>query len=341
MAVVTVRWGDRGLDILDQRRLPLTERRLILATVDEVCEAIRTLAVRGAPAIGVAAAYGVAIAAREKTDEAFVRSSIVKLRMTRPTAVNLFHALDRMEAEVSAAFDSGDPAAFLLDRARLIHDEDIHICRALSEHGAELLSDSDTVLTHCNAGALATGGGGTALGIVYAAAAQGKRISVFADETRPLLQGARLTAWELRENGIPVTVICDNMAAEVMRRGLVDCVIVGADRIAGNGDAANKIGTYGLSVLARAHHIPLYVAAPLTSFDFRISSGSGIPIEERAESEIHTIAGVRIAPEGVSFFNPSFDVTPAENISAIVSEMGVARPPFGPVLQQWAASRAG
>jgi methylthioribose-1-phosphate isomerase len=338
MPVETMRWSGVGLDIIDQRLLPRSETRVLLVTVEAVCGAIETLAVRGAPAIGVAAAYGVVVAARERTDEAYVRSSIERLRKTRPTAVNLFNALERMEETVSGAFSSGDPVGRLLARARELHDEDLRICRELSGHGAELLSDGDTVLTHCNAGALATAGWGTALGVIYAASAQGKRIRVYADETRPLLQGARLTAWELHKSGIPVTVICDSMAAEVMRRGLVDCVIVGADRIAANGDTANKIGTYGLSVAARAHGIPLYVAAPLTSFDFRIASGSGIPIEERKDAEIHTISGVRIAPDGVSFFNPAFDVTPAENISAIISEKGVARPPFGAVLERWAAS---
>jgi methylthioribose-1-phosphate isomerase len=341
MPVETLRWNEKGLDIIDQRFLPREERRVILVTVDAVCEAIMTLAVRGAPAIGVAAAYGVVVAAGERADEHYVRSSIARLRKTRPTAVNLFHALDRMEAAVSGAFASGDPAGRLLSEAEAVHAEDDRICRELSEHGAQLIPDGCSVLTHCNAGALATSGWGTALGVLYAARAQGKRIRVYADETRPLLQGARLTAWELHKSGIPVTVICDNMAAVLMRRGAVDCVIVGADRIAANGDTANKIGTYGLSVLARAHGVPFYVAAPLTSFDFSIPSGDEIPIEERAGAEVHTISGIRIAPEEVSFFNPSFDVTPAENITAIVSERGIARAPFGPALERWAAAVRG
>ena len=335
MPVATLAWKDGGLDIIDQRLLPLIEKHLLLATVPEVCEAIETLAVRGAPAIGVAAAYGVVVAARERADEAHVRAAILRLRKTRPTAVNLFSALDRMERAVGEAFSSSDPAGRLLELAHALFEEDLRICRELSEHGAELLSDGDTVLTHCNAGGLATTGWGTALGVIYAAVEQGKRISVFADETRPLLQGARLTAWELHRVGIPVTVICDNMAAAVMQRGGINHVITGADRIAGNGDTANKIGTYGLSIIAREHGVPFYIAAPLTSFDFQIATGDEIPIEERKDSEIHTINGVRIAPEGVSFFNPSFDVTPAENISAIISEKGVARKPYGPALAEW------
>ncbi len=338
MPVATLAWKDGGLDIIDQRLLPLTEKHLLLTTVPEVCEAIETLAVRGAPAIGVAAAYGVVVAAGEREDEAHVRAAIARLRKTRPTAVNLFNVLDRMERAVGDAFASGDPAGRLLELARAVHEEDLRICRALSVHGAELLSDGDTVLTHCNAGGLATSGWGTALGVVYAAVEQGKRIRVYADETRPLLQGARLTAWELHRNGVPVTVICDNMAAAVMRTGVINHVITGADRIAANGDTANKIGTYGLSIIARAHGVPFYIAAPLTSFDFGIATGAEIPIEERKDSEIHTIGGVRLAPEGVSFFNPSFDVTPSENISAIISEKGVARNPYGPALAEWERS---
>ncbi|MCE5250711.1 S-methyl-5-thioribose-1-phosphate isomerase [bacterium] len=337
MPVETLRWTDNALDIIDQRLLPVREVRILLRKTGEVCDAIKTLAVRGAPAIGVAAAYGVVVAALEKCDRDYIRSSITRLRGTRPTAVNLFYALDRMESEIDTAFESSDPVKVLLDTARAIHEEDDRICRELSCHGAELLSDGDTVLTHCNAGGLATSGYGTALGIVYAAIGEGKHIRVYADETRPLLQGARLTAWELAKNGVDVTVICDNMAAAVLREGRINHVIVGADRIAVNGDTANKIGTYGLSVCAREHGVPFYVAAPLTSFDFSIASGAGIPIEERDASEINTINGVRTAPCDVSFYNPAFDVTPAENISAIVSEKGIAVPPFEPVLKSWNA----
>ncbi|MBN1294408.1 MAG: S-methyl-5-thioribose-1-phosphate isomerase [Candidatus Latescibacteria bacterium] len=331
----TLKWTENGLEIIDQRLLPIHEKYIILSTTDEVCQAIKTLAVRGAPAIGVAASYGVVVAAKESTSIDFVRSSMKKLRLTRPTAVNLFTALDKMESQLETAFDSGDPINFLLCIAQEIHHEDYRICKNLSIHGAELLSDGDTVLTHCNAGALATSGYGTALGVVYAAVESGKKISVFADETRPLLQGARLTAWELAKNDIYVTVICDNMAATVLREGKIDHVIVGADRIASNGDAANKIGTYPLSICAKEHNVPFYVAAPLTSFDFSIATGAKIPIEQRSEMEIHTIFGMQVAPANVSFYNPAFDVTPFSNITAIISEKGIARQPFNSILKQW------
>ena len=335
MPVETLKWTDDGLVIIDQRLLPVKEQYVTLKTAEEVCEAIATLAVRGAPAIGVAAAYGVVIAVKEKPDEDHVSKAIERLRKTRPTAVNLFHALDIMEKHVDNAFASSDPAARFLELADGIYEEDQRICRELSEHGASLLSDGDTVLTHCNAGGLATSGYGTAVGIIYAAVEDGKRISVYADETRPLLQGARLTAWELSKNGIPVTVICDSMAAEVLRQGRIDHVITGADRIAANGDSANKIGTYGLSIVAREHDIPFYIAAPLTSFDFSLKSGGEIPIEERDAAEIYSIWGLSDPPEGVSFYNPAFDVTPARNISAIISEKGIATPPFDDVLKSW------
>jgi len=337
MPVETLRWTDNCLDIIDQRLLPAREERLLLRTAEEVYAAIRTLAVRGAPAIGVAAAYGVVLAAQEHCTTEHVRSSITRLRSTRPTAVNLFHALDRMESEIGAAFNAHDPVKVLLNTALEIHKEDDRICRALSKYGAELLSDGDTILTHCNAGGLATSGYGTALGVVYAAVEAGKHIRVYADETRPLLQGARLTAWELLKSGIDVTVICDSVAASVLRDGIIDHVIVGADRIAANGDFANKIGTYGLSVCAREHGVPFYVAAPLTSFDFSLASGTDIPIEERSASEIHTVFGSQAAPYDVSFYNPAFDITPASNISAIISEKGIAEPPFEPVLRRWHA----
>ena len=335
MPVETLKWTDDGLVIIDQRLLPVQEKYLLLKSTQEVCAAIKTLAVRGAPAIGVAAAYGAVIAAREKLDEEHVRSSIGTLRETRPTAVNLFHALDIMEKNLDNAFASDNPVEGLLAIARSIHEEDLYICRALSEHGAQLLSDGDTVLTHCNAGGLATSGYGTAVGIVYAALEEGKHISVYADETRPLLQGGRLTSWELAKNGVDVTVICDNMAAEVLRQGRINHVIVGADRIASNGDSANKIGTYGLSIAACEHGVPFYVAAPLTSFDFSLKSGGEIPIEERDASEIYSAWGLTSAPDGVSFYNPAFDVTPAQNISAIISEKGIAEPPFDAVLESW------
>ena len=336
MPVETLRWSNKGLDIIDQRLLPLQEKRVLLTTTEEVCTAIKTLAVRGAPAIGVAAGYGVVVAALENTARDYVLSSIQRLRKTRPTAVNLFMALDRMESLVDDAFGSADPAGMLLQAARAIHEEDDRICRELSRCGAELLSDGDTVITHCNAGGLATSGYGTALGVIYAAAEQGKRIRVYADETRPLLQGARLTAWELSKNGIDVTVICDNMAASVLSRGGINHAIVGADRIAANGDTANKIGTCGLSILCGEYGVPFYVAAPLTSFDFTLTSGKEIPIEERDGAEIQTIAGSQVAPGEVSFYNPAFDVTPAKNITAIISEKGIARQPFETLLSEWA-----
>ncbi len=335
MPVATLRWTEQGLVIIDQCLLPGREMYRTLKTTGDVCEAIETLAVRGAPAIGVAAAYGVVLAARENLTVDYVRSSIIRLKKTRPTAVNLFHALDTMEHAIDDAFASGDPLARLLECAHNIFKEDQRICRTLSHHGAQLLKDGDTVLTHCNAGGLATSGYGTALGVIYAAIEDGKRINVYADETRPLLQGGRLTAWELSRNGVPVTVICDNAAAAVLRQGNIDHVIVGADRIAANGDAANKIGTYSLSLAAREHHVPFYVAAPLTSFDFSLQSGCDIPIEERSAHEIYDTWKWSETQENVSFYNPAFDVTPARNISAIISEKGVARPPFAAALKLW------
>jgi methylthioribose-1-phosphate isomerase len=339
MPVETLKWTDKGLVIIDQRLLPSEEKFLLLTSTKAVCNAIETLAVRGAPAIGIAAAYGVVVAALEKTDRNHVLASIARLRNTRPTAVNLFHALDSIERIVDDAFSSGDPVAHLLECAHSLYEEDMRICRNLSKNGAELLSDGDTVLTHCNAGGLATSGYGTALGIIYAAIEEGKRIYVYADETRPLLQGGRLTAWELAKNDVPVTVICDSMASVVLQQGKINHVIVGADRIAANGDTANKIGTYGLSISAREHGVPFYVAAPLTTFDFSLQSGSEIPIEERNAEEIFHVWNALSAPAGVSFYNPAFDITPVRNITAIVSEMGIAAKPFEPVLESWRIKR--
>ncbi len=335
MPVETLKWSGDSLVILDQRLLPVKEEYVALKTVTQVCEAIRTLAVRGAPAIGVAAGYGVVLAAREKSDITFIRESIVKLRKTRPTAVNLFYALQIMENALDEALEHDDPAELLLERAQRIYQDDQRVCRTLSAHGAELLSDGDTVLTHCNAGGLATSGYGTALGVIYSAVERGKRIRVYADETRPLLQGGRLTAWELRKNNIPVTVITDSMAAEVLRQGRINHVLVGADRIAANGDTANKIGTYGLSVLAREHGVPFSVAAPLSSFDFRIRKGSLIPIEERDSEEIYRLWDPEGGQKGIMYYNPSFDVTPAANITAIISEQGIAGPPLTETLAEW------
>jgi methylthioribose-1-phosphate isomerase len=291
--------------------------------------------VRGAPAIGVAAALGIALGAqsiREPEPEAFLEhlyQITEEFRTTRPTAVNLFWAIDRMirSAQQNAGSVDSIKQALIVEAVQIMED-DIKINRSIGAHGSRLLKDGDSVLTHCNAGALATAGYGTALGIIRAAVEDGKRIQVIADETRPRLQGMRLTAWEMQYYRIPVTVIADNMAAWAMSRGMIDCVIVGADRIASNGDAANKVGTYGVAVLAKAHDIPFYVAAPMSTVDLSIADGSRIPIEERCPTEITHICGTRIAPESVEVCNPAFDVTPARYITAIITERGVIRPPY-------------
>lgn len=333
----TVSWiGDASsghLRMIDQTRLPTERVDLDCRDVDEVWGAIKRLSVRGAPAIGVAAAYGAVIGARARgTDDpgavqTALREASAHLRTSRPTAVNLFWALNRMEAVADSPAES---AAALLDRllseAKAIEAEDRAMCRAIGRHGAELLESGDGVLTHCNAGGLATADYGTALAVIFSAHEQGKSIRVFADETRPLLQGARLTTWELQNRGVPVTLICDNMAAQVMREKKVQRVVVGADRIAANGDAANKIGTYGVAVLARAHGIPFYVAAPSSTFDLSLADGSAIPIEERDPREITHGFGRQTAPEGVDVYNPAFDVTPAELIAGIITERGVIQP---------------
>jgi methylthioribose-1-phosphate isomerase len=309
-------------------------------SASDVAEAIRALVVRGAPAIGCAAAYGVALDGlrlRDASSRPFIaglHDAIGVLGASRPTAVNLFWALDRMRAIVdSVDLEPGALAAALLDEAHRITREDVDANRRLGEHGAELLEDGSAVLTHCNAGALATAGHGTALGIIRSAVAAGKRIQVFADETRPVLQGARLTAWELSTEGIPVTLIADNMAGHLMARAEIQAVVVGADRIAGNGDVANKIGTYMVAVLARRHGIPFYVAAPLSSIDLATPSGSDIPIEERDGAEVTGYGGVRWAPLDVRVRNPAFDVTPAELVTALITERGVVRAPDTAKLQ--------
>lgn len=332
----TLRWkgdSDGSLYLIDQTRLPSEFVEIECREVDEVWRAIRTLQVRGAPAIGIAAAYGVCLGLRGtegSVDQLVERldAAADRLASSRPTAVNLFWALDRMrrKARQLGELPPRQWREAVLAEAHAICEEDGRMCRAIGRHGAELLADGAAVLTHCNAGGLATGDFGTALALVYAAVEQGKRISVFADETRPLLQGARLTAWELHRRGVPVTLICDSMAAVVMRQCGVSAVIVGADRIAANGDTANKIGTYGLAILARAHQVPFYVAAPTSTFDLSIAGGNLIPIEQRDEREIVEWGARRIAPEGIGVFNPAFDVTPAELISAIVTENGVVQP---------------
>ncbi len=346
MRVPTLEWRDGALILLDQTLLPEQVEFVACRDVETVARAIEELKVRGAPAIGVAAAFGVVLAAQAtgSPSAGAVRDAAVaaigRLARTRPTAVNLFWALARMEARLDANTGAAgtEATAALLDEARCIDEEDRQICRRLGAHGATLLGTDVCVMTHCNAGALATVDYGTALGVIYAAQEQGKRVRVYSDETRPLLQGSRLTAWELSQAGIDVTVICDSMAAAVMRQERPDCVIVGADRVAANGDVANKIGTYGLAVLAREHRVPFYVAAPVSTLDVGLASGELIPIEERRPEEVTAAWGRRTAPTGVRVFNPAFDVTPARLVSAIISEQGIARPPYGPVLQAWAAA---
>ena len=328
---------DDGRDLvrlLDQRLLPAEERWLELASADEVADAIRDLAVRGAPAIGVAAAYALAVEARRGAGPDRLRECAERLVRARPTAVNLAWAVRRM----SGRFGLG--AAELLAEAHAIRDEDEAACRRIGALGAPLLPRGASVLTHCNAGALATAGYGTALGVVRAAVEAGNPVQVLADETRPFLQGARLTAWELQRDGIPVTLITDGMAGWLMASGEIACVLVGADRIAANGDVANKIGTYGLAVLAAHHGLPFYVAAPWSTVDLATPAGSDIPIEERGDDEVVTFAGRRIAPAGVSARYPAFDVTPAHLVTAIVTERGVVRRPLAEGLVELAAEGA-
>lgn len=338
MAVKTIEWRAGTVRMIDQRLLPTREVVRTYRDYKGVANAIRTMVIRGAPAIGVAAAMGVALGMKGFSGKrAHIRFEAVAkaLRATRPTAVNLAWALARMKCvfEESAELDSQRLFRRMRDEALAIYREDIAANRALGRYGAELLSTQCTVLTHCNAGALATAGYGTALGVVRAAREAGKTISVYADETRPFLQGSRLTAWELHKDRIPVTVIADNMAATVLRSGRVNCVVVGTDRTAANGDVANKIGTYPLAVMASRHGVPFYVAAPLSSIDLECASGEQIPIEQRSPSEIAEFAGKQVTPKGVHIFNPAFDVTPAELVSAIITERGVAYPPYGKSLR--------
>jgi len=333
----TIEWTPDGVLMLDQRLLPLEEVYVTLADYREVATAIRDMLIRGAPAIGVAAAMGVAIglreAARETTEEARAarfEDVCQHLAATRPTAVNLFWAIDRMRRKFASLgrLDWAERVAAMEQEAVAIHQEDVECCRRIGRHGQALIADNSGVLTHCNAGALATGGYGTALGVIRAAAENGKRLHVFADETRPYLQGARLTAWELHQLGVPVSVITDNMSGHFMARGEIQAVVVGADRIAANGDTANKIGTFMVAVLAAYHHIPFYVAAPFSTVDFTMSSGRGIPIEERNPREVTHLRETQLTPDGVGIRNPAFDVTPNHLITAIITDQGVARPPF-------------
>ncbi len=333
--IVTVEWKDNQVRILDQSRLPEDVCFLDCTDYVQVAEAIRTLQVRGAPAIGVTAALGIALGARQYTESSLdgfqrhMEQVCDVLAATRPTAVNLFWAVDRMKEALSATSHSNVNVyqERLLEEALAILQEDIQVNQTLGKYGAVIIHDGDCILTHCNAGALATAGYGTALGVVRAAWEEGKKLRVFADETRPVLQGARLTAWELQQDGIPVTLITDNMAGALMQQQRVQCCVVGADRIAANGDVANKIGTYSVAVLAKAHGIPFYVAAPLSTIDLQTLNGAGIPIEERNSSEVTQLHGTRsIAPAGVSVWNPAFDVTPADLITGIITERGILSP---------------
>jgi methylthioribose-1-phosphate isomerase len=349
--IKTVEWTSDGVRMLDQRILPAEEKYLILRSYEEVADAIRQMAVRGAPAIGVSAAMGLALGASQS-----VGSSVSDLGddfdymctvmgQTRPTAVNLFWAIERMRArfkrEQAQTQNVEQVKHSLVEEALKIFQEDIDANRAIGRNGAELIKDGATVLTHCNAGALATAGDyGTALGVIRGARDAGKRVAVIADETRPFLQGLRLTAWELAKDNIPVTVITDNMAGHIMKSGQVDAVVVGADRIAANGDTANKIGTYMVAVLANKHNIPFYVAAPITTLDLSLESGDEIPIEERAATEVTHIGDHQLGPEGIDVKNPAFDVTPNELITAIITDKGIARQPYTDNLRAMAEGRS-
>jgi methylthioribose-1-phosphate isomerase len=345
--IPTVAWEDGVVVMIDQRRLPHEEVLLRCRDHHEVAAAIRSMAIRGAPAIGVAAAFGLALGVRCTRSEggalvAEWQDMCSVLAATRPTAVNLFWAVERMRRRFHAASSQGGETLRhgLLDEALAIQREDLESCRRMGDLGAELLPAEARVLTHCNAGALATAGYGTALGVIRSAFRLGRVKAVFADETRPWLQGARLTAWELLRDGIPTTLIADNMAGHLMARGEIDAVVVGADRIAANGDVANKIGTYTVAVLAKEHAVPFYVAAPVSTFDLATPTGAGIPIEERPAEEVTHVAGRRVAPEGVAVRNPAFDVTPHRFVTAIVCERGVARPPYAESLRALAADSA-
>ena len=325
-------WRDGDLYLLDQRVLPQDERYVRCRDAAGTAAAIRAMVVRGAPAIGIAAAYGVALAARQRFVEegegwkAVIEPDLQGLADARPTAVNLFWALDRMRSRIAALPDGDDPSAALLAEAQAIHAQDVIANRVMGDLGAALIAGPTDVITHCNTGGLATGGHGTALGVIRSAWAEGRIARVYADETRPWLQGARLTAWEMLQEGIPVTLISDGMAGHLMARGEVDAVIVGADRVAANGDFANKIGTYMVAVLAERHGIPFYVAAPLSTVDRSVPDGAAIPIEERAAAEVTGFRGERWAPEGVAVVNPAFDVTPAALVTGLITERGVTSP---------------
>jgi methylthioribose-1-phosphate isomerase len=336
--IPTLSWTPEGVRFIDQTRLPLEESYVLATTYEQVADVIVTMVVRGAPAIGVSAAYGVALGAlksKARTVEEFTpefEKICTRLAGTRPTAVNLFWAIDRMKSLFGNLHLQGATLDQVKERflaeAHAMYDEDIAACKTMGAFGGALLPDEAGVLTHCNAGALATCGYGTALGVIRGAIEKGKRIHVYADETRPFLQGARLTAWELMADGIPTTVICDNMAASLMRAGRIQAVVVGADRIAANGDTANKIGTYNVAILAKEHGIPFYVAAPWSTIDTATQTGDSIPIEERPPVEVTHHGGKQLTPHGVGICNPAFDVTPAKYVTAIITERGVLRAPY-------------
>jgi methylthioribose-1-phosphate isomerase len=344
----TLEWTDRGVRFLDQTKLPTEELYVTCTSYEQVADVIRNMVVRGAPAIGVAAAMGIALGVQNSSAETVAElkkdfDHICKvIGETRPTAVNLFWAIRRMQDKFESLRirPMTQIRQALVEEAQHMHAEDIAGNRAMGRHGATLMPASGGVLTHCNAGALATAGYGTALGVIRAAVEQGKKIHVYADETRPFLQGSRLTAWELMKDGIPTTVISDNMAGAMMRQGKIGAVVVGADRIAANGDVANKIGTYTVAVLAKEHGIPFYVAAPLSTVDLATRDGNGIPIEQRSAREVTHIAGRQMVPDGVSVENPAFDVTPARYVAAIITERGVARAPYEESLRKLAADPA-
>ncbi len=344
LMIQTLEWTDKGVRFLDQTKLPTEESYVTATTYQQVADAIRTMVVRGAPAIGVAAGMGIALGVKNskaetvgdlKKDFDQICSAIGE---TRPTAVNLFWAIRRMQEKFESLRVRPMPQIkqALIEEAQRMHAEDIAANRAMGRHGATLMPASGGVLTHCNAGALATAGYGTALGVIRAAVEQGKKIHVYADETRPFLQGSRLTAWELMKDGIPTTVISDNMAGAMMSYGKIGAIVVGADRIAANGDVANKIGTYTVAVLAKEHGIPFYVAAPISTVDLATPDGSGIPIENRNVKEVSHIAGKQMVPDGVEIENPAFDVTPAKYVTAIITERGIARAPYEDSLRKLA-----
>jgi methylthioribose-1-phosphate isomerase len=340
----TIDLQDDVIVMVDQRKLPAQEVYVRCRTAPEVAKAIRTMVIRGAPAIGVAAAYGIALGMKRSTAKGTNQYAVEFQKLcdlmagTRPTAVNLFWAIDRLKSVFAAGAQAGESpdeiSARLLREAQAIHDEDVANCRLMGGHGAAIVPDNARVLTHCNAGALATAGYGSALGVIRAAVEQGKRIAVFADETRPFLQGARLTAWELVRDGINTTVITESMAGPLMRAKEIDVVVVGADRIAANGDTANKIGTYTVAVLAHEHGVPFYVAAPLSTIDLATPDGDTIPIEERDQREVSHLGSSRITPVGAHIRNPAFDVTPHRYIAGIITERGILRPPYSESLKQ-------